>query len=58
MNAYLAAKKPDEVNLFPPDMDRKMLPFCLRSLILNTLNFSFDPFLFTFVVILRLSNFF
>jgi predicted Zn-dependent protease len=47
MNAYLAAKKPDEVNLFPPDMNRNMLPFCLRSLILNTRNFSSDPFLFT-----------
>lgn len=58
MNAYLAAKKPDEVNLFPPDMNRNMLPFCLRSLIFNTLHFSFDPFLLTFVVILRPSNFF
>lgn len=24
MNAYLAAKKPDEVNLFPPDMNKNM----------------------------------
>lgn len=58
MNAYLAAKKPDEVNLFSPDMNKNMLTICLRRLIINTLNFSSDPFLFTFVMILRQSNFF